>query len=208
MVGSVCQHLLFKGAQTLIGYDIYYFLSHIISSLHKVLINAFGDEAFSPLRKAWNLNEYHGLGCSTTRENGTRRWESGPSKKSCLCDFSLFFFSLIFRTCHGRVVAIPGTQTAATPTTASQIPETSPVPWWSSGSKLETWVCFYHKDIAPLWTDLNCIERSWASLCIMKIRVGVWCYHLDLRIQLLNKSSNICPSPDTSRRGRNCEHTI
>lgn len=89
---SVCQHLLYKGAQTLTGYDIYYFLSHIISALHKVLINAFGDEAFTTLRKAWNLNEYHGLGCSTARENGTRRWESGQSKKSCLCDFSLFFF--------------------------------------------------------------------------------------------------------------------
>lgn len=52
VAGSVCQHLLYKGAQTLTGYDIYYFLSHIISALHKVLINAFGDEAFSPLRKA------------------------------------------------------------------------------------------------------------------------------------------------------------
>lgn len=141
---SVCQHLLYKGAQTLTGYDIYYFLSHIISALHKVLINAFGDEAFTTLRKAWNLNEYHGLGCSTARENGTRRWESGQSKKSCLCDFSLFF-SLIFRTCHGRVVAIPGTQTAATPTTVLQTPETWPVQWWSSGSKLDTQVCLDHR---------------------------------------------------------------
>lgn len=46
------------------------------------------------------------------------------------------FLSLIFRSCHGSLVAIPGTQIVATPTTASQTPETSPVPWLSSGSKL------------------------------------------------------------------------
>lgn len=47
----VC-HLFFRSSQTLTGYDIYYFLSHIISTLHKELIGAFGDEAFNPLRKA------------------------------------------------------------------------------------------------------------------------------------------------------------
>lgn len=52
VAGSFCQPVLHKSAQTLTGYDIYYFLSHIISALHKVLINAFGDVAFNPLRKA------------------------------------------------------------------------------------------------------------------------------------------------------------
>lgn len=52
VAGSICQHLLYNSAQPLTEYDIYYFLSHIISALHKVLINAFGDEAFTPLRKA------------------------------------------------------------------------------------------------------------------------------------------------------------
>lgn len=47
-----CQELLYGGEQILTEYDIYYFLSHIISALHKVLINAFGDEAFTPTRKA------------------------------------------------------------------------------------------------------------------------------------------------------------
>ena len=39
---------LYNSEQALTEYDIYYFLSHIISALHKVLINAFGDEAFTP----------------------------------------------------------------------------------------------------------------------------------------------------------------
>lgn len=43
-------------------------------------------------------------------------------------------------------MAIPGTQTAATPTTASQTPKTSPAQWWSSGSKLDMKVCLEHKD--------------------------------------------------------------
>lgn len=80
-------------------------------------------------------------------------WESGLSKKSCLCDCSLSFFPLIFRSCHGRLVAIPGTQSAVTPTTASRTPETSQAPWWSSGSKLR--VCLDHKDTALLWTDVS-----------------------------------------------------
>lgn len=57
--------------------------------------------------------------------------------KRAVCVIFLFFFSLIFRICHGRVVAIPGTQNAVTPTTASQTIETSPAQWWSSGSKLD-----------------------------------------------------------------------
>lgn len=103
VTGSACQHLLYKDIQPLREYDIYYFLSHIISALFKVLINAFADEAFTPLRKAWNLNvpnEYHGLGYLTVEDNGTRRWESGPSKKSCLCDFFFFDFQdLPWQTC-------------------------------------------------------------------------------------------------------------
>ena len=56
--------------------------------------------------------------------------------------FFLLFSPLIFRSCHGRLVAIPGTQSSATPTTASQTPRTSQVPCRSSGSKLDTRV-FY-----------------------------------------------------------------
>lgn len=177
VAGSVCQHLLYKHIQPLREYDIYYFLSHIISVLFKVLINAFADEAFTPLRKAWNFsvpNEYHGLGYLTVKDNGTRRWESGPSKKSCLCDF----FSLIFRSCHGRLVAIPGTQIAAILTTASQTPETSPVLWWSSGSKLNIRNClvFCCKQILAtqqghLITVHNDKEKSNISL--------IWAYASD-----------------------------
>lgn len=75
--------------------------------------------------------------------------------KRAVCVIFLFFFSLIFRSCHGRVVAIPGTQTTATPTTASQTPGTSPAQWWSSGSKLDIRVCLEHKDTGLLWTDLS-----------------------------------------------------
>lgn len=107
----------------------------------------------------------------------TRQWESGPSKKSCQCDFFFFFFfsficlffpPLIFRIYHGRLVAIPGTQTAATPTTASQTPQTSPALWWSSGSKLGIRVSLDHKDTALLWTDFRYTEMSSTLLGIMK----------------------------------------
>lgn len=67
--------------------------------------------------------------------------------------YVLFFFLLIFRSCHGKLVATPGTQTAATPTTASQTPQTSPVLWWSSGSKLHSWVsldCFAVTKLKPI----------------------------------------------------------
>lgn len=87
-----CQAALHKSAQTLTGYDIYCFLSHIISASHKVLIDAFGDVAFNPLRKAWNFNEYHGLGCSPAQER--MRPGGGRAvrlKKSCPCDFSPLF---------------------------------------------------------------------------------------------------------------------
>lgn len=45
------------------------------------------------------------------------------------------FLSFIFRIYHGRVVEMPGTRNAVTPTTALQTPGTWPAPWWSSGSK-------------------------------------------------------------------------
>lgn len=62
-------------------------------------------------------------------------------KRAVCVIFKNLSFPLIFRICHGRAVAIPGTQTAATPTTALRTPETSPAQWWSSGSKLDTRVC-------------------------------------------------------------------
>lgn len=108
--------------------------------------------------------------------------------KRAVCVIFSLLFSLIFRICHGRRVAIPGTQSAASPTTASQTPKTSPALWWSSGSKLDLRVCLDHKDTALLWTDLNYTERPWSLLCIMIIRVGVWYCHLDLRIQWFTKS--------------------
>lgn len=95
VAGSVCQHLLYKDTQPLREYDIYYFLSHIISALLKVLINAFADEAFTPLRKAWNLNvpnEYHGLGYLTAKDNETRQWERAQVKRAvCVIFFFLGF---------------------------------------------------------------------------------------------------------------------
>lgn len=130
------QAALHESAQTLTGCDIYCFLSHIISASHKVLIDAFGDVAFNPLRKAWNFNEYHGLGSSPA----TERMRPGGGRavqvqKSCPCEFPPPLLSLIFRIYHGRVVAMPGTRNAVTPTTALQTLGTWPVLWWSSGSK-------------------------------------------------------------------------
>lgn len=102
--------------------------------------------------------------------------------KRAVCVILLSFSPLIFRSCRGRAAAIPGTQTAVTPTTASQTPETSPAQWWSSGSKLDIQVCLDHKDCSSVkkkkkWSYP---KRSGSLLCI-KVTVQVLYGHLDLR---------------------------
>lgn len=73
-----------------------------------------------------------------------------PNKKKAVC----VCVCVISRSCHGRLVAIHGTQIAASPTTAFQTPETSPALLWSSGSKLIR-ACLYHKDAVCSYTDIS-----------------------------------------------------
>lgn len=99
MCQAFWQHLLYKTTKPSAMYDFYYFLSCIISTLHKVLINAFCNEAFTLWRKAWNLNvpnEHHGLGCLTAREKRTQRWERGFKEKKPSSYFHVLFFFFKF----------------------------------------------------------------------------------------------------------------
>lgn len=78
-------------------------------------------------------------------------------------ELSMWFFPSLClefsRIYHGRVVAMPGTRNAATPTTALQTPGTWPVPWWSSGSKrwLNVW---YEVATEPCWKGFKVSQKK------------------------------------------------